>query len=280
MTSPERLSPFPQEILDWYTGIYKESARLAQGLGLVERIRIREIVQRFLPTPPAVVCDVGGGTGVHAFWLAGLGYEVHLMDIVPVHVEEARRLAGQPGSPRLASIRVGDARVLDYPSGSADAVLLFGPLYHLTERADRLRALTEAGRVLRPGGLLFAYAISRYASTMVGLVRGWVWDPDYLNMVTAELTSGQHRKPADWNVITTAYFHHPDDLRAELVEAGMQLETTVGIQGPGWMVPDFETHLKDDERLNTIAQLARMLEGEPVLSPHFLAVARRPGVEA
>ena len=66
----------------------------------------------------------------------------------------------------------------------------------------------------------------------------------------------------------------------ELVEAGMQLETTVGIQGPGWMVPDFETHLKDDERLNTIAQLARMLEGEPVLSPHFLAVARRPGVEA
>ncbi len=65
------------------------------------------------------------------------------------------------------------------PDASVDAVLLHGPLYHLTDRADRIVALLEARRVLRPGGVLLAVAITSHASTIVGLVRGWVWDHDY-----------------------------------------------------------------------------------------------------
>lgn len=87
-----------------------------------------------------------------------------------------RRKLEDPRSSRLASLRVGDARNLEHADETADAVLLFGPLYHLTERADRMRALAEARRVLRPGGVLFAYAISRYASTIYGLRQGFMWD--------------------------------------------------------------------------------------------------------
>jgi ubiquinone/menaquinone biosynthesis C-methylase UbiE len=268
--------PFPQEILDWYTHTFKESNRLTGGLGILELERMHELILRTLPSSPAVVYDLGGGTGVHSFWLAGLGYSVHLVDIVPLHIQQARLAAEDPRMPRLASLRVGDARNLEFEDESADAVLLFGPLYHLTERDDRLKALAEARRVLRPGGELFAYAISRYASTIYGLFNGLVWDADYLQMIDMELTGGQHRKPENWNVFTTAFFHHPDELKAELNEAGFLLDEIVGIQGAGWIVPDFEENLKVPERLGILVEIARRMEKDPVLSPHMLAVARRP----
>jgi ubiquinone/menaquinone biosynthesis C-methylase UbiE len=266
----------PEEILDYYTNSYNEADRLEGGLGLLERIRIRELILRYLPAHPATICDVGGGPGAHSFWLAGLGYEVHLVDAVPRHVEQATAASRARGAPPLASIRVGDARRLEYPDEFADAVLLHGPLYHLTEREDRLAAIAEAGRVLRPGGVLFVCAVTRYASTIVGLLRGWVWDADYLAMMVQELTSGQHRKPETWNAFTTAFFHHPDELEAELEDAGMVHEVTLGVQGPGWIVPEFEESLRDDERREVLLRVARMMENEPVHSPHILAVARRP----
>jgi ubiquinone/menaquinone biosynthesis C-methylase UbiE len=129
------------------TGI--ESARLGAGAGLIERDRTRAIISRYLSDSSLVVYDVGGGPGTHAIWLLGLGHSVHLVDAVPLHVEEAAR-----GMAEVATIgwsaTLGDARKLAFPDRSADAVLLLGPLYHLTERADRLAALREAHRVLRP----------------------------------------------------------------------------------------------------------------------------------
>jgi hypothetical protein len=53
-------------------------------------------------------------------------------------LEIAQQALAEHSNARLASARVGDARQLDEPDGSADAVLLMGPLYHLTEREDRL----------------------------------------------------------------------------------------------------------------------------------------------
>src|SRR5205823_5178670 len=138
----------------------QEVNRLFRGVSQLELVRTQELLTRWLPAPPAVVLDVGGGSGVYACWLAAQGYAVHLIDPAPLHVEQALQAsAQQPGSP-LAGARVGDARRLDCKEERADATLLLGPLYHLTERDDRLQALREAKRVLRPGGLLFAVGIS------------------------------------------------------------------------------------------------------------------------
>ncbi len=73
-----------------------------------------------------------------------------------LHVEQARRASDEQPAAPLASATVGDARRLDRPDASVDAALLLGPLYHLTERGDRVAALAEARRVLRPGGVLAA----------------------------------------------------------------------------------------------------------------------------
>jgi hypothetical protein len=51
---------------------------------------------RFLPASPAVILDIGGGPGGHACWLARHGYEVHLLDLSPLHVEMATVASNAP----------------------------------------------------------------------------------------------------------------------------------------------------------------------------------------
>ena len=78
---------------------------------------------------------------------------------------------GEASPNRIWTCQVGDARELTFNDGVADGVLLLGPLYHLTDAPERRRALRETYRVLRPGGVMFAAAISRCASTLDGVAR-------------------------------------------------------------------------------------------------------------
>ncbi|HEU5430890.1 MAG TPA: class I SAM-dependent methyltransferase, partial [Thermomicrobiales bacterium] len=172
----------------------REQDRLLDGGDHLELVRTRELLTRFLPSPPADVLDVGGGAGVYSSWLARLGYRVLLVDPMPLHVAQAQAAAAaQPDAPFAATL--GDARALAQPDASADAVLLLGPLYHLIERADRVQALREARRVARPDGVVIAAAISRFASLLDGMQAGWLDDPAFIPIYTGGLRDGQHRNP-------------------------------------------------------------------------------------
>jgi ubiquinone/menaquinone biosynthesis C-methylase UbiE len=272
----------PPELDPTIVGFYHrtpEEERLEQGPFLLEGVRTRELIERHAPRPPATVLDVGGAAGAYALWLADAGYTVHLVDPVPRLVAEAER-RGATQSRRLASCRVGDARALDFPDQTADIVLLLGPLYHLTEAADRARALSEARRVLKPGGRLFAAAISRWASALDGLSRDLFQDPRFAAIVEQDLREGQHRNPTErLDYFTTAYFHRPDELRAEVLGAGLILEGLYGVEGPGWLLSDVTARLADPRRRADLLQLARLLESEPSMlgvSAHLLVVARTP----
>jgi SAM-dependent methyltransferase len=261
-----------REILGYYES-YQEEARLRSGWGALELARTQELILRHLGQPARTVLDVGGAAGVYSEWLGSLGHEVHLVDAVPKHVVEARRACS-----RIASAEVGDARTLRWGNASFDAVLLMGPLYHLTGREERIAALREARRVLRPDGLIFAAAISRFASLFDGLITGCVDDAEFAPIPQQDLRDGQHRNHTGRpEFFTTAYLHQPEELRSEVLEAGFRVMEVVGIEGPVWITPDFEKRWNDSCCRERMLELARSVEHEPAVmgvSQHLLAIGR------
>jgi SAM-dependent methyltransferase len=115
-----------------------ERDRLLGGTSNLEFERTKRILSRHLLGKPATILDVGGGPGRYSFWLAEMGYSIHLVDVLPLHVRQAREFQ-RSSKNHLASIRRGDARSLDFEDKSADAVLMFGPSTILSERTNGSR---------------------------------------------------------------------------------------------------------------------------------------------
>jgi SAM-dependent methyltransferase len=155
-------------------------------------------------------------------------------------------------------------------------VLLLGPLYHLPDRRDRIEALREARRVLKVNGVLIAAGISRYAGTLDGLALNPGLDPLIVNMRHRALVDGQYRNETDNpRYFVTAYFHRPEDLKHELAEVGYRDIRVFGVEGPGWLLPDFEARWNEPERREDLLKVARLLEQEASIvgaSAHLLAV--------
>lgn len=264
-------------IRDYYDRAPEES-RLSSGVSRLEELRTRELILRHIPAAPADVLDVGGAAGAYAFWLAEKGYQVKLIDA-------SSRLVGiagernQRADHRLKSCLVGDARAIPEKDDSADVVLLLGPLYHLVDAIDRSRALREASRVLRDNGVLIAAGISRWASVLDGLSHDVLDDPEFAPIVERDVVDGHHLNPTEHlEYFTTAYLHEPDELRSEVSGAGFDVEGLYGVEGPGWILPDFDVRWSDERRRGNLVHLARMLEREPAMlgsSAHLLVVGRQ-----
>jgi SAM-dependent methyltransferase len=253
-----------------------ERDRLAAGIGALEFARTQAILQRHLPPAPGFIADIGGGPGRYAHWLLELGYRVHLIDPVPLHIEQA--IAGVKGDRTRLGAEVGDARAVPMPDASVDAILLLGPLYHLPHSADRLRVLAEARRVCRPGGVIAAAGISRLASTLDGLRAGYLEDPAFAAVAARDREDGRHFNPTnDPAYFTTAYFHRSEELTAELVAAGVTHLATLAVEGPGWILADLDARLADPGRRAALLAGLAALETEPSLlgvSAHLLAIGR------
>lgn len=267
MSLPE-LAP---SVMRFYGETIDEGSRLTRSAdGRLELARTQELLRRFLPPAPARVLDVGGGTGVHAKWLAEAGYEVTLVDPVARHVEQASA---------ICSASVGDARALDAGDASYDVVLLLGPLYHLPDEADRHQALSEALRVVRPGGLVAAAAINRYASLFEHVTYAHLHTERMQDSISKILRTAVHDGPG----FTLAYFHRAEELAEELRKTGLNGVEVFGIEGPAWsLVKAAEQQPGDgptDDLLASALTAARMAEPYPELlaaSSHLLAVGRAP----
>jgi len=249
----------------------RERDRLTSPPSL-ELLRTQVLLERFLPAPPARVLDVGGASGVYASWLAGRGYQVRLVDPVPLHIEQAAAAGG-------FSVALGDARDLAEADSSYDAVLLLGPLYHLTRRADRLRALTQARRVARRGGVVAAAVISRYASTFDGFFRDFIDEPGFTAMMAEDLRTGQHRNPGrEAERFTTAYFHDRDGITGEITDAGLRLGEVLPVEGPLQWAHGIQERLADPAQRQLILDVLAVMESDSAVAgatAHLLAIGYR-----
>ena len=278
MESETRSNQVVSEIVHHYDEV-DESSRLRSGWFKLEHARTQELILRHLPPAPATIIDGGGGAGIYACWLAERGYQVHLSDPVPKHVEQARAASAQQPQHPLASAEVGDARHLAHADESADAVLMLGPLYHLVAREDRLACLREARRVLRPGGLLWGAGISRFASLLDCLSSGFFDDPAFAPILARDLEEGQHRNPTGNPIyFTDAFFHRPGELSRDLLGAGFQVLEVVAIEGPGWLARDFDRLWSDPVQRERLLAAVRKVEREPSVlgaSAHIMAIGRK-----
>jgi SAM-dependent methyltransferase len=253
-----------------------ERERLSDGRGDLEFTRTTEIVLRRLPAAPAVVADIGGGPGRYALWLASLGYQVEHRDLVPLHVEQLTAdAAGVPG----IHTAVGNALDLALPDASVDAVLLLGPLYHLTDRTERVRALRECARIVRPGGPVFAAAISRWAPRIDGMLRERLYlaYPAALGLMDEIDRTGMLPPMREGGF--TAFCHRPAELRAEIGEAGLEVMDLVSVEGPAFILGDLDARMADPVDRPVTLEVSRAIERVPELvgfGPHLIATGIRP----
>lgn len=250
----------------YYSADFVEADRLTvrSAQGRLELERVQELVGARIPAGSRIL-DIGGATGVYAARLAALGHDVVLIDPVPTQVAQAAR----HGTFRAA---VGDARHLDFEDDSFDVALLFGPLYHLAAREDRLTALGEAARVVRAGGWVFAAAIPRLAR-LAALTCGEAVPHPYPTELVSLL---EHGHPTEGGRFPGAHFHTADELTDELTDVGLVDVSVCAVEGPDGL--GLEQVAEVDQEVHEAAlQVVRTLGHLPGirdLSPHIMAVAQ------
>jgi SAM-dependent methyltransferase len=223
------------DVLAFYTDQCDEAARLTSTIrGRLEATRLRELLMAHLPANGGRVADVGGGPGVHASWLQNEGHTVDLLDPIPRHIDTARD-AG------IRSAVLGDARSLPWADDTYDAVLMAGPMYHLTP-AGRAVALREAVRVAVPGGVVAAVAVNRYANLMGAAVANQLHERrDIVNAILANGYSPNNDR------VPHMYYHSPDELAAEFERAGLSRVRVMGLTGPGgWLTVALDRHFLEN----------------------------------
>lgn len=265
-----------KEVLAGYNaGIEKN--RLHRGLGLIEFERTKEVLLETLPPAPAVIYDIGGGYGEYAYWLTQLGYKVYLYDISEKNIEMAFEF-GEELHLTLACAEVADARSIRRPDASADAILLFGPLYHIVEESERKLCLKECHRLLKPDGILYTANITRYATTLKYVARydyqPSIDDAAFYNMLESTVKTGIHTKKP----MGLSYFHTPEELKKEISRAGFTNVELRGVVGPCWLIRNLDEAWRDAEKRESILRIVRLLEKEESLmglSTHFVSISKK-----
>ncbi len=233
-------------------------------------------INAFLPRPPCSILDAGGGPGRYAIELARQGYSVMLLDISRENLNLARQKAGE-ANVSLADIIHGNALDLSMlGSASYDAVLLMGPLYHLLSREERVQAIQEALRVLKPKGKLFAAFITRFAPFRYVAIQEPAWlaeNPEYARQL---LETGIHDQPTQF---AKAYYAHPGEIVRLMESCGLETLRLVGCEG---VVAEHEDKVNGlcGEAWEAWVDLNCKLGQDPTLygaSDHLLYAGQKPG---
>ncbi len=263
-----------------------ERNRLRTGIGLIEFERTKEILLENLPKPPAVIYDIGGGYGEYSWWLASKGYEVHLFDISETNIKMSKELSAEYPNYMLSESKVCDARSVPCDDKSADAILLMGPLYHILELEERIKAIEECFRLLKDDGVLFSAALTPFSVLLdkIPLYRGEensiLENSNFMSMVERELKDGCHINPerSVYGGLGSSHLHTAAALREELSIGGFSTVNIHGVMGGAWLAPNVDELWKNEKSRETLMCTVRLLDNHDEiigLSGHLLAVSHK-----
>jgi S-adenosylmethionine-dependent methyltransferase len=185
-------------------------------------------MSEFLPEAPAKLIDIGGGPGRYAIALAQHGYYVTLVDLSSVSLALAKQKAAEVDVELEAFVHANALDLTALPEASFDAALLLGPLYHLLQEEERRKALQQASRLIKPGGLVFASFITRFAGYRDAAVHGYSYVLDDPADSERLLATGINYEGKGF---TDAYFAHPDEVIPLGESAGFSTLRLMGCEG-------------------------------------------------
>ena len=266
---------FISKDIDVFYSNTSEEKRLTLGLGPLEFERNKALISRYLTKKKLAIIDVGGGPGIYSEWLTELGHKVQLIDPVAKHIQQAKKRAAKLKNP-FNALR-GEARQLPFPDKYADVVILHGPLYHLQQRNDRLKAIKEAHRVVKDGGVMLGFAINYTVSAITGLLNGLIYNEQFYKMCEQELTSGVHNPPGNLaGALPEAFYHRPQELKEEVLEGGFTNTRLFAVEGMIWLDGKYFESRSDPQKKEAMMCLAALTEEDSnllALSPHMMISA-------
>ncbi|MBE5962776.1 MAG: class I SAM-dependent methyltransferase [Lachnospiraceae bacterium] len=258
------------EIENWYDNQYEEWERLDRHK--MEFEITKRYLREYIQAAPQKILDIGGGPGRYSLFLTERGHEVTLLDLSAHNIEVAKEKSAETGI-KLKDYIKGDALKLPEFESLFDTVLLMGPLYHLTEEKDRIKAVDEAMSKLKPGGILFAAFISSYAPILDEIAyceQGMQSTPEDL---LHYLDDGRNKDGAGF---TTAYFTTVEEARDMMRNAGLTELAFAGVENV-FSTKEREL-MKKPEDFDKWMEIVYQLGRDPKLygmSEHYLYIGKK-----
>jgi len=231
-----------------------------------------------LPPPPACLLDCGGGPGRYAIELTKQGYIVTLFDLSQINLSLARTQA-HAANVSLAAYEHGTATDLSrFAKGAFDGVLLLGPLYHLLTAGEREAALRETHRVVKPGGVIVAAFITRYAFLRFLLKERPEDLPERASEIETFWQTGVLPTSLTGDGQFIAYLIPPVEIRPFVESAGFVVRAVLGVEGLSTLIDD-KLNTLQGEAWEAWVDLNYRVAADPSLhgaSDHLLCIAEKP----
>lgn len=253
-------------VIDFYNN-YDEEGRLLRKSRLPEYLTTMRYIEKYLK-PGAKIIEIGAGTGRYSIALAEKGYDVTAVELVPHNIEIMKK---KVKSHHNIKIYEGNACDMSgFESDTYDIVLLLGPMYHLFTDEDKHRALSEAIRIAKPNGIIYA----SYCNNDTSMYKFF-----YTNRVLKYLEKGLIKE--DYHTVSS-----PEEIfelyrKSDIDELMKKYNVTrlhfVGVDMLSYLYDDTFDNLSDREFEEYMKFLSNLCEREDCvgLSIHMLDIFRK-----
>ncbi len=254
-------------LIEDYYNHFDENQRLKRRHGQVEFKTSMKYIKEFLNNDVSKkILDIGAGTGAYSIPLSDLGYDVTAVELVKRNIDTLIS-----NGPKVKTIQ-GNALDLSFlESSSFDIVLLFGPMYHLLKREDKIKALSEAKRVLKDDGvLLTSYYMNEYAVLTYGFIKGNIME----SIKNGQIDKDFHVTPIDGDLYSMVRLEDIDSFNEEL---GLKRIKIIAQDGASDYIRTALNKLSDEEFSEYIKYHQSICERKELLgaSSHLLDIVRK-----
>lgn len=243
------------KIREYYKKFDEDNRLINDNSGKLEYEMTLKKLNSYLPESGAIL-DLGGATGVYTFPLARIGYKMYLADLSPDLIAQAKEKVLKENLANVVSCDVVNAIDLSiYDNEQFDVVLLFGPLYHLLDKAEREQCIKEVNRVLKKNGLVFASFIP-YLSGSIAIVDRFFKYPEQVNInnLCETFNSGKFNN-LDKNGFQEGYYPSSKEIEELFRENDFEKVTVFSIRGFGYGKEDKLYEIKDKKIFKEIMNL-------------------------